>query len=69
ILNKERRHHDSFLFGYGHFFIFASIAGLGSMLNLITESVAGDNGNVISQTYAMGMLSGMLSVFLLTLTI
>ncbi|MBO1517833.1 low temperature requirement protein A [Psychrobacter sp. F2608] len=69
ILNKERRRHDLFLFGYGHFFIFASIAGLGSMLNLVTESVAGDNGNVISQTYAMGMLSGMLSVFLLTLTI
>lgn len=69
ILSKERRHHDSFLFGYGHFFIFASIAGLGSMLNLVTESVAGDYGNVISQTYAMGMLSGMLSVFLLTLTI
>ena len=69
ILNKERRHHDLFLFGYGHFFIFASIAGLGSMLNLVTESVAGDNGNVISQMYAMGVLSGMLSVFLLTLTI
>ena len=73
ILNKERRRHDLFLFGYGHFFIFASIAGLGSMLNLVTESVAGDNSDganqVISQTYAMGMLMGMLSVFLLTLTI
>ncbi|MGM8898308.1 MULTISPECIES: low temperature requirement protein A [unclassified Psychrobacter] len=73
ILNKERRRHDLFLFGYGHFFIFASIAGLGSMLNLVTESVAGDTSDganqVISQTYAMGMLMGMLSVFLLTLTI
>lgn len=69
ILNKERRRHDLFLFGYGHFFIFASIAGLGSMLNLVTESVAADTNaagyQVISQPYAMGMLS----VLLLTLTI
>ena len=73
ILNKERRRHDLFLFGYGHFFIFASIAGLGSMLNLVTESVAADTSapgyQIISQPYAMGMLMGMLSVFLLTLTI
>ena len=73
ILNKERRRHDLFLFGYGHFFIFASIAGLGSMLNLVTESVAADTSapgyQIISQPYAMGMLMAMLSVFLLTLTI
>lgn len=70
ILNKERHRHDLFLFGYGHFFIFASLAGLGSMLNLVTESVAGNSGHgVISQPYAMGMLMSMLSVFLLTLTI
>lgn len=73
ILNKERRRHDLFLFGYGHFFIFASIAGLGSMLNLVTESAAADTSapdyQIISQSYAMGMLMGMLTVFLLTLTI
>ena len=73
ILNKERRRHDLFLFGYGHFFIFAALAGLGSMLNLVTESVAGENGDsvqkVISEPYAMGMLMSMLVVFLLTLTI
>ena len=73
ILNKERRRHDLFLFGYGHFFIFASIAGLGSMLNLVTESAAADTSapgyQIISQPYAMGMLMAMLSVFLLTLTI
>lgn len=70
ILNKERHRQDLFLFGYGHFFIFASLAGLSSMLNLVTESVAGNSENgVISQPYAMGMLMAMLSVFLLTLTI
>lgn len=73
ILNKERRRHDLFLFGYGHFFIFASIVGLGSMLNLVTEAVAADTSapgyQIISQPYAMGMLMAMLSVFLLTLTI
>lgn len=70
ILNKERHRPDLFLFGYGHFFIFASIAGLGSMLNLVTQSVAGDNAHeAISQPYAMGMLMGMLSIFLLTLTV
>ncbi|WP_201583768.1 low temperature requirement protein A [Psychrobacter immobilis] len=73
ILNKERRRHDLFLFGYGHFFIFAALAGLGSMLNLVTESVAGETGDsaqkIISEPYAMGMLMSMLVVFLLTLTI
>ncbi|WP_350668801.1 hypothetical protein, partial [Pseudoalteromonas sp. 69-MNA-CIBAN-0232] len=65
--------HDLSLFGYGHFFIFAALAGLGSMLNLVTESVAGETGDsakkIISEPYAMGMLMSMLVVFLLTLTI
>lgn len=73
ILNKEHRRHDLFSFGYGHFFTFASIAGLGSMLNLVTEAVAADTSapgyQIISQPYAMAMLMAMLSVFLLTLTI
>lgn len=62
ILEKGRRRHDLFLFGYGHFFIFATLAGLGSMLNLVAESAVGHNDfeETISQPYAMGMLTALL---------
>ncbi len=74
ILKKERERKDLFVFGYGHFFIFAALAGLGSMLNLVTESAATDTTqgtvhNLVSQPYAMGMLMAILSVFLFTLTV
>ena len=74
ILKKERERHDLFVFGYGHFFIFAALAGLGSMLNLVTESAATDAthgtiDNLVTQPYAMGMLMSILSVFLFTLSV
>ena len=71
ILKKERRRHDLFSFGYGHFFILASLAGLGSALNLVTEATVtnGREENVISQPYAMSILMAMLATFLLTLTV
>ncbi|WP_201583884.1 low temperature requirement protein A [Psychrobacter jeotgali] len=71
ILKNQRKRYDLFLFGYGHFFVFASLAGLGSMLNLVTEAAADSTtaNPDLSQPYAMAMLMGMLLAFLLTLTI
>lgn len=39
ILDEERRRHDFVSFGYGHFFIFTALAGLGSTLKLVTEVI------------------------------
>ncbi|WP_367108795.1 low temperature requirement protein A [uncultured Psychrobacter sp.] len=71
ILKKERERFDLFLFGYGHFFVFVAIAGLGSALNLVTDAaVANDNSQyAVLPPYAMGILMAMLFTFLLTLTI
>jgi len=71
ILNKERERHDLFLFGYSHFFICASIAALGSALNLVTEATASGttSESMVSEPYAMSVLMVMLTLYLLTLTI
>lgn len=69
ILANQRRRHDLFLFGYGHFFVFASLAGLGSALNLVADAVDTDVAKqAVLQPYAMGLLMAMLLAFLLTLT-
>ncbi|WP_227688031.1 low temperature requirement protein A [Psychrobacter immobilis] len=69
ILDKERRRYDLFLFGYGHFFVFASLAALGSALNLVTDASANAIEHSISEVYAMNVLMLLLTAFLLTLTI
>ncbi len=71
ILKKEHHRHDLFLFGYGHFFIFATLAGLGSALNLVNESSAASNTvlSMHSQPYAMGVLMSLLAMFLLALAL
>ena len=72
ILEHQRKRHDLFVFGYGHFFVFASLAALGSTLNLVTDAAADTSGTgayIISEPYAMGMLMAMLALFLLTLTV
>ena len=69
ILDKERRRYDLFLFGYGHFFVFASLAALGSALNLVTDASANTIEHSISEIYAMNILMIMLIVFLTTLTL
>ncbi|MES1964421.1 low temperature requirement protein A [Psychrobacter sp. AH5] len=69
ILDNERRRYDLFLFGYGHFFVFASLAALGSALNLVTDARADTLNRAVTQPYAMGLLMIMLFGFLLTLTL
>ena len=68
ILDNERRRYDLFLFGYGHFFVFASLAALGSALNLVTDARADTTNQAVTQPYAMGLLMIMLLAFLVTLT-
>lgn len=70
ILKEERRRHDLIAFGYGHFFIFASLAGIGSALNLVIDAM--DNAvditnNGISMPYAMSMVMLQLAAFLIVL--
>ncbi|SUD92286.1 low temperature requirement protein A [Psychrobacter phenylpyruvicus] len=71
ILDEERRRHDFVSFGYGHFFIFAALAGLGGTLKLVTD-IFDETSNValggISQSYAMAMIMLQLGAFLLALT-
>lgn len=69
ILDNVRRRYDLFLFGYGHFFVFATLAALGSALNLVTNARADTSNLEITQPYAMGLLMIMLFGFLLTLTL
>jgi len=69
ILDNVRRRYDLFLFGYGHFFVFATLAALGSALNLVTNARADTMGQSITQPYAMGLLMVMLLAFLMTLTL
>ncbi len=52
ILDSEHRRHDFVSFGYGHFFIFASLAGLGSALNLVADLV--DKTSTSAMTSATG---------------
>ncbi|WP_296242880.1 MULTISPECIES: low temperature requirement protein A [unclassified Psychrobacter] len=68
ILNNERRRYDLFLFGYGHFFVFAALAASGSALNLVTDARADTANRMVTQPYAMGLLMMMLLAFLVTLT-
>ncbi len=69
ILDNVRRRYDLFLFGYGHFFVFASLAALGSSLNLVTDARANTSNIAVTQSYAMGLLMIMLFGFLVTLTL
>lgn len=69
ILDNVRRRYDLFLFGYGHFFVFATLAALGSSLNLVTDARADTSNIAVTQSYAMGLLMIMLFGFLVTLTL
>ena len=69
ILDNVRRRYDLFLFGYGHFFVFATLAALGSSLNLVTDARANTSNLAVTQSYAMGLLMIMLFGFLVTLTL
>lgn len=69
ILDNVRRRYDLFLFGYGHFFVFATLAALGSTLNLVTDARANTIDRAVTQPYAMGLLMMMLFGFLITLTL
>ena len=69
ILDNERRRYDLFLFGYGHFFVFATLAALGRALNLVTDAWADTLNRTVTQPYAMGLLMIMLFGFLVTLTL
>ncbi|AWT49916.1 low temperature requirement protein A [Psychrobacter sp. YP14] len=70
ILDEERRRHDFVFFGYGHFFIFAALTGLGSTLKLVTEIIDETSeitAQGISQSYTMAMIMLQLASFLLAL--
>lgn len=72
ILREERRRHDLISFGYGHFFIFASLAGIGSALNLVADAMdyavdPSASSTQVTMPYAMGMVMIQLAAFLVTL--
>ncbi|WP_296404242.1 low temperature requirement protein A [Psychrobacter sp.] len=70
ILQEERRRHDLAAFGYGHFFIFASLAGIGSAMRLVADALnneANVTNNGVTMPYAMGIIMLQLAVFLITL--
>ncbi|WP_227675558.1 low temperature requirement protein A [Psychrobacter submarinus] len=69
ILDNVRRRYDFFLFGYGHFFVLATLAALGSALDLVTNARADTMDQSITQPYAMGLLMVMLLAFLMSLTL
>lgn len=72
ILAREHRRHNLILFGYGHFFIFASLAGLGASLNLVPNAIAHASDNIahnVSPIYAICMILLQLLAFLSILTL
>lgn len=75
MLSVHRHRRDLLVFGYGHFFIFISIAGLSSALKLVMDTHATLSNNAVAtttpvtETYVMATILPQLAVFLLTLTL
>ncbi|PNK60920.1 low temperature requirement protein A [Psychrobacter sp. FDAARGOS_221] len=73
MLSVHRHRRDLFVFGYGHFFVFASIAGLSSALKLVMDTSAvlssHPGSDQISETYVIATIMPQLAAFLLTLTL
>ncbi len=77
MLEQKRQRSLVFIFNYGHFFIFASLTGLGSALELVSDTLNstghgkyGEHGGhvMMSAQYAMAVLTIMLVIYLLALS-
>lgn len=51
----EKHRERSFLWGYGHYFVFVGLAALGGSLEVVTEAVAGHEVPATIATFAVGI--------------
>ena len=71
IPNAEALHHQrdrAFVWSYGHFFVFGSLAALGAFLEVVADGLKeGSSPHAVAPTLAIGLVATAVGVYLLTL--
>lgn len=70
LLEEQHTIRSAFLFGYGHYFVFAALAMVGSALELVADTVqhSSEHGDAISALFAISLLTTAIAIYLTSLT-